>query len=145
MLPRWTAIGTSLWIIWNFDFFGSQPTGRIDVVPNLASTLCTLRKCNNKRLVWCDSICINQSDVVEHLEQVQRMSDIYRYAKRVVVWLGPEAPWTGLVMETVRRVASETISVELCPVTHGLRHKIILQGMSWPVDPHVDICERPRL
>ena len=103
----------------------SQPTGRIDVGPNLASALCTLRKCNDKRLVWCDSICINQSDVVERSEQVQRMSDIYRYAKRVVVWLGPEAPWTGLFMETVRRVASETISIELCPATHGLRHKIM--------------------
>ncbi|KAI1058729.1 hypothetical protein LB507_004165 [Fusarium sp. FIESC RH6] len=103
----------------------SQPTGRIDVGPNLASALRTLRKCNDKRLVWCDSICINQSDVVERSEQVQRMSDIYRYAKRVVVWLGPEAPWTGLVMETVRRIASETISVEMSPATHGLRHKIM--------------------
>lgn len=103
----------------------SQPAGHLNVGPNLASALRALRKRNDKRLVWCDSICINQSDVKERSEQVQRMSDIYRYARRVVVWLGPEAPWTGLVMKTVRRVASETISVEMSPATHGLRHKIM--------------------
>ncbi|KAI4926776.1 hypothetical protein J4E85_007071 [Alternaria conjuncta] len=37
---------------------------------------------------WIDALCINQSDDVEKSLQVQRMGDIYKNAKEVLVWLG---------------------------------------------------------
>jgi len=40
--------------------------------------------------VWVDSISINQADDVEKSQQVGRMYLIYRYAHRVIAWLGPE-------------------------------------------------------
>jgi hypothetical protein len=43
--------------------------------------------CSN--LFWIDAICINQSDLVEKSEQLPLMTDIYRLASRVIVWLGP--------------------------------------------------------
>ncbi|RYP63766.1 hypothetical protein DL771_009127 [Monosporascus sp. 5C6A] len=41
-------------------------------------------------VMWIDAICINQSNVAERNAQVAQMSRIYRQARRVVVWLGPE-------------------------------------------------------
>jgi hypothetical protein len=39
-------------------------------------------------LIWADSICINQEDVVERNSQVSLMADIYRHCDEVVIWLG---------------------------------------------------------
>lgn len=40
-------------------------------------------------LLWIDAICINQSDNSEKSGQLLLMTDIYRQAKRTIVWLGP--------------------------------------------------------
>lgn len=39
---------------------------------------------------WIDALCINQNDVLEKNHQVKRMMNIYKLARTVVVWLGPE-------------------------------------------------------
>jgi hypothetical protein len=39
-------------------------------------------------LLWIDGICINQVCVEERNTQVSMMADIYRNARRVLVWLG---------------------------------------------------------
>jgi len=39
---------------------------------------------------WIDAICIDQRDDKERGHQVRLMTDIYRHAVAVVVWLGPE-------------------------------------------------------
>lgn len=39
-------------------------------------------------LLWIDCICINQADDDEKSSQVAMMSDIYRQATRVIMWLG---------------------------------------------------------
>ncbi len=38
--------------------------------------------------IWIDAICINQSDLNERSAQVRLMSELYRIAKAVYVWLG---------------------------------------------------------
>ena len=58
---------------------------------NLACALRYLRDREIPRRMWIDAICINQQDVKERGEQVRRMSDIFKMAYRVVVWLGSEA------------------------------------------------------
>lgn len=35
--------------------------------------------------IWIDAMCINQSDKIEKLGQIQRMTDIYKKAQKVVV------------------------------------------------------------
>ena len=39
-------------------------------------------------LIWADAICINQDDDVEKTRQVRLMREIYKNARRVIIWLG---------------------------------------------------------
>jgi hypothetical protein len=47
------------------------------------------------RLIWIDSICINQDDDQEKGQQVGLMGDIYRGCSRAVIWLGD---WEDFIM-----------------------------------------------
>ncbi|KAG4264774.1 heterokaryon incompatibility protein [Fusarium proliferatum] len=40
--------------------------------------------------LWVDAVCINQNDDIERAIQVKQMREIYRTAKRTVVWLGKD-------------------------------------------------------
>lgn len=40
------------------------------------------------RLLWIDSLCINQSDLLEKNRQVRLMDRIYQNARRTIIWLG---------------------------------------------------------
>ncbi|KAF3763936.1 HET-domain-containing protein, partial [Cryphonectria parasitica EP155] len=42
------------------------------------------------RLIWIDALCINQADIPERNEQVQKMGSIFSNCTRVVVYLGPD-------------------------------------------------------
>jgi hypothetical protein len=61
----------------------------------LFSALIKLRDKDSARILWIDSICINQVDDAEKSHQVQRMGSIYRGAYRVVAWLGPGTESSG--------------------------------------------------
>ncbi|KAI0096391.1 heterokaryon incompatibility protein-domain-containing protein [Nemania sp. FL0031] len=63
--------------------------GELQVTKNLDSALRHLRYTDRSRFLWVDAICINQLNDVEKGPQVSRMSEIFRSAARVVVWLGP--------------------------------------------------------
>ena len=56
----------------------------------LATALQHLRHTYEPRVLWADAICIDQANTGEQSHQVAMMSDIYRMATKVVVWLGPE-------------------------------------------------------
>jgi hypothetical protein len=64
-------------------------TGTLTVTQNLYIALERFRKKQEIRTLWVDAICINQKDDSERSKQVQKMTDVYRYAKRTLVWLGP--------------------------------------------------------
>lgn len=61
---------------------------RLRVPWNLEHGLRKFRRLRRKRVLWADSVCINQDDTAERGHQVQNMSRIYENAKRVLVWLG---------------------------------------------------------
>ena len=44
------------------------------------------------RVLWADSVCINQTDVDERNRQVRLMAKVYATASRVLVWLGEDQP-----------------------------------------------------
>lgn len=56
------------------------------------------------RLLWIDAICINQDDIVERSEQVNKMASIYGSARLVILWLGEEAHESTLAVQTLRDV-----------------------------------------
>ncbi|KAI1742244.1 HET-domain-containing protein [Xylaria scruposa] len=56
----------------------------------LALALRYLRFPDKKRIIWVDSICIDQNNHKERNHQVQMMSRIYTRAKNVCIWLGTD-------------------------------------------------------
>ncbi len=72
------------------------------VTPNCAAALRRLRRPNRSRVLWIDSICINQTDNAEKASQVLMMPQIYAKARQVVIHLGDDADGSQLVMEMAR-------------------------------------------
>lgn len=61
----------------------------LEVTTNCRDALLALTKRFGALTVWVDAICINQSDAMEKSDQVPLMEEIYTWAERVFVWLGP--------------------------------------------------------
>jgi hypothetical protein len=59
------------------------------------------------RILWIDTICINQDDIPERNEQVKRMTNIYTFAYRVVTWLGEESNNSMLALATLQHVSQQ--------------------------------------
>ena len=60
----------------------------LQITQNLAGALRRFQLPDVGRLLWIDSICINQDDVLEKNHQIPLMGDIYRNASCVLIWLG---------------------------------------------------------
>jgi hypothetical protein len=99
--------------------------GFVNIGPNLASALRSLRHSSEKRIVWCNSICINQQDLAERSFQVRRMADIFRHARSVVVWLGPETSWSVMVMETLRWLGRQIESVSFSHSKRSYQYNLV--------------------
>ena len=79
---------------------------RLDVTDNQMSALRHIRDEEQAKLLWVDSICIDQGNserqTRERKSQVQMMGDIYESASRVIVWLGPAHQYTPMVFHILR-------------------------------------------
>ena len=75
---------------------------------NLMFAVGDLRLTDRPRRLWIDAICINQSDKEERSSQVLLMRQIYRYASRVVVWLGIDTPENLSALNLLRSVKEMT-------------------------------------
>lgn len=75
------------------------------VTRNLHAALKQLRSGSGDRLLWADAVCINQNDTEEKGKQVQLMRDIYRKAKRTVVWLGEGSVFTPSGFSLISRLS----------------------------------------
>ncbi|KAF2732486.1 HET-domain-containing protein [Polyplosphaeria fusca] len=73
--PRWIRLNGKPFIISN----------------NLMQALKAIRREDEPILIWIDALCIDQFNIPERNHQVSFMSDIYKRAKKTIVWLGPEA------------------------------------------------------
>ncbi|PMD41766.1 hypothetical protein L207DRAFT_391609, partial [Hyaloscypha variabilis F] len=60
----------------------------LSISRNLSVALEHLRLRKKPRLLWIDAICINQDDIPERNQQVNKMGSIYSKARRAVLWLG---------------------------------------------------------
>ncbi|KAK5637709.1 hypothetical protein RRF57_013424 [Xylaria bambusicola] len=69
-----------------------------------------LRHTTSPRKLWIDSLCINQTDITERSREILRMREIYKLARRVLIWLGDYAPFTRLhvkrIFDYVKKLAS---------------------------------------
>ena len=85
----------------------TDPKIELDGIPfpvpaNLYQALQQLRFEDRDRLIWCDKICIDQSNLDEKAEQVQIMADIYRNCNGLIVWVGEEADDSSQAIEVFR-------------------------------------------
>jgi len=62
--------------------------GVILVTKNCESALRYLRDRYRSRQLWIDSVCIDQTSDEEKAQQVPLMGDVYRLARRTIIWLG---------------------------------------------------------
>ncbi|KAG8529616.1 uncharacterized protein KY384_006253 [Bacidia gigantensis] len=63
---------------------------QVKITQNLAAALRRFRREDSARTLWVDSVCINQANLQERSHQVHMMSDIYRKASCVLIWLGED-------------------------------------------------------
>ncbi|OCK96610.1 HET-domain-containing protein [Cenococcum geophilum 1.58] len=61
---------------------------QISITTNLADALRTFRYLTRPRTLWADALCINQQDLEEKNTQVNGMGELYKRARRVLVWAG---------------------------------------------------------
>lgn len=70
---------------------------KLGITANCAAALRRARLTSDRRILWIDSICIDQLNVLERAEQVELMREIYSKASRVLIFLGcPTAEVLGL-------------------------------------------------
>lgn len=79
----------------------------LKITANVDSLLRHLRKAHKAVSLWTDSVCLNQNDEEEKAQQIPRMGDIYRAAKKVHIWLGNDN------IDDARRAFSIIREVEL--------------------------------
>jgi len=68
---------------------------RLLIIRNCEAALRHVRLENDIRDIWIDSICIGQATAEEKNHQVRLMGDIYKYAQKVIVWLGEDPILSG--------------------------------------------------
>ena len=74
----------------------------LHITESLHSALHQFRESNDecdKILLWVDAVCINQKDIPERNEQVKLMRNIYRSARKTMIWLGPADIFSKIAFE----------------------------------------------
>lgn len=83
-----------------------QNQGSVSITQQLGQLLPYLRDVKKPRALWIDALCVNQSDLEERGHQVQRMSDVYQGAEKVIVWTGTAYDDSDIVLELLESIAS---------------------------------------
>lgn len=111
----------------------------MEITPNLYRALQALRMKENSRVLWVDSLCINQSDNKDKEIQISMMLEIYMSAQHVVVYLGE--PNTGglALFSFLNRNVHEEDSVEKSIEDSGLDKK----GIRELLEAYVHFCRLP--
>ncbi|KAM0256149.1 hypothetical protein ACHAQJ_005126 [Trichoderma viride] len=60
-----------------------------------------------KQALWVDAVCINQHDIPERNSQVSIMGHIYKYAHKVVCWLGPGDETSDHVIQFINQLSGD--------------------------------------
>ncbi|KAF7874621.1 uncharacterized protein EAF02_008598 [Botrytis sinoallii] len=87
----------------------------LPVTTNLYTALLHLRDRTFERIIWVDSICINQKDDTEKSQQIQLMAKIFGQANRVIVFLGEAADDSNQALECIRFAAEGESSRDESP------------------------------
>ncbi|CAD6447540.1 a5565455-822b-4b0f-a687-8fc7c20c702a, partial [Sclerotinia trifoliorum] len=101
----------------------------LPITANLHTALLHLRDRTFERIIWVDSICINQEDNTEKSRQIQLMAKIFGQANRVIVYLGEAADDSDQALEGIR-VAAESDSPNI--IVNEMDRRLILELLKRP-------------
>ncbi|KIM98489.1 hypothetical protein OIDMADRAFT_128054, partial [Oidiodendron maius Zn] len=96
------------------------PEGNIPITSSLNDALKRLRSMNetphmqfnhDPLIIWVDAVCINQEDNREKSQQIRLMSQIYKLALYVAVYLGNEADDSQLAIQLLGKLALANIGL----------------------------------
>ncbi|KXH43885.1 hypothetical protein CSAL01_01801 [Colletotrichum salicis] len=94
----------------------------IRVSSSLHGALRALRQHRDAILVWVDALSIDQQNSAEKTQQIQLMTRIYRLAKSVAIWLGPEADESDSATRFLKEVARKPNARDFTPlISSGTR------------------------
>lgn len=96
---------------------------------NLYDALVRLRLPDGDRVLWVDALCINQNDNKEKTQQVRIMGEIYKRARRVLIWLGKGDDIQAGVGKLVSRPANEK-HVDWSPLKPIFTNPLFIQAQS---------------
>ncbi|KAF4952806.1 hypothetical protein FGADI_6467 [Fusarium gaditjirri] len=71
---------------------------------NCHAALSSFRYSDSPRLLWIDSICIDQDSPIEKNHQLSLMARIYKNASQVLVYLGQGTPDSDAAMRCIREI-----------------------------------------
>lgn len=105
---------------------------------SLSSALRRFRHDTEPRTLWADAICINQADFDEKSVQVNMMREVYRQARKVLIWLGEDEgghclkPLLKIVptlTESNNKTPSDDRIVKQKSAGYGDKHVLALSSM----------------
>lgn len=62
--------------------------------------------------IWADALCIDQQNRDEKNQQLRLITDIYKKAQSVAIWLGPERDNSTLTTEFMKQVVEKADNPE---------------------------------
>lgn len=83
----------------------------VQVTTNLEAALRHIRKDSESVLLWVDAICIDQNNNQEKNVQVGRMGSIFEKAAETIVWLGPAADDSDLLLDIFEEILPDALNV----------------------------------
>jgi hypothetical protein len=86
-----------------------------EITQNLFVAIHGLRTEILKQPIWIDAICINQGDSVEKGYQLNQMTEVYRQARKVIVWLGPGDEESNLALKRGYTIGRKFLKCEIQP------------------------------
>jgi Heterokaryon incompatibility protein (HET) len=114
---RFTYVALSYtWGPHNFSEKLNIDGAELRITPNLASALQCFGSLSSWKRIWVDAVCIHQSNDVEKSSQIPLMTDIYRGASRVMVWLGGQQGDIRLLRAIVS--ASRQVNAGVAKLNH---------------------------
>jgi Heterokaryon incompatibility protein (HET) len=96
-----------------FTNIGPDETSLVYVTKNLKIALHHIRDEKKSLNLWVDALCIDQSNNTEKSIQVQRMGNVYENARGVIIWLGPAADKSDLLLEILNETCIDLSKTKL--------------------------------
>jgi hypothetical protein len=126
---------------WSYNTVPWKRAG-LPIQRNLHDALRQLRDPNTTRFLWIDAICIDQKNDIEKNQQIMRMAEIYKYAQRVIVWLGGATSDSSMALRTLGHIGNQiefSGSLSIAPAPGCTEPKW------WRLDDAAVIDERPEI